>query len=409
MLTKRFDRVICLLLALTMCVCFWQTQGNFLTATAAPASQSALADLKQQRTSIQQKIQDIQAEINSLEYQQKSWLAKKEVLDDQIALTQEEINNLTEQIAACEEQIAIKEAEVIAAKAAMDEQWEKYQVRIRAMEENGTVSYYSILFGATSFSDLLVRLDVIDEVMKSDEAMYQQLVAAKNAIEEAKRELEAAREQLKEAKAEQEAVEAELERQVAEANALLADLEANIEEYTQLQEEAEASEAKVQKEIDEMIEALERQEAAAKAAQSAGGGSTTSVVTTGTGRFIWPSYTTRVTSNYGMRTNPVSGIYRLHSGVDIGASYGTDIYAADSGTVVTSQYGGGYGNYVVIYHGNGYSTLYGHMSQRLVSSGQSVSQGQVIGRVGSTGNSTGPHLHFEIRVNGSTTNPLNYF
>ncbi|MBQ3405427.1 MAG: peptidoglycan DD-metalloendopeptidase family protein, partial [Oscillospiraceae bacterium] len=401
MRSKYFDRAVCLLLSLTMAMCLWLTPAcRDMTALAAPVSQSALNDLKQQRTSIQQKIQDIEAEINSLEYEKKSTLAKKEVLDEQIRLTQEEINNLTEQIAVCEEEIAIKEAEVVAAQAAMEEQWEQYQVRIRAMEENGTVSYYSIIFGATSFSDLLVRLDIIDEVMKSDEAMYQQLVAAKKAIEDAKAALEDAKVQLQEAKAEQETVEAELERQVEEANQLLISIEANLDEYNKLQEEAEASKAQIQKEIDEMVEALERQEAAAKAAASAGGGSTTSVITTGTGRFIWPSYTTRVTSNYGMRTNPVSGIYRLHAGVDIGASYGTDIYAADSGTVVTSKYGGGYGNYVVIYHGNGYSTLYGHMSAILCHSGQYVTQDSRIGKVGSTGLSTGPHLHFTVFKNG---------
>jgi murein DD-endopeptidase MepM/ murein hydrolase activator NlpD len=125
---------------------------------------------------------------------------------------------------------------------------------------------------------------------------------------------------------------------------------------------------------------------------------------------MWPSYTRTITSYYGYRTNPVSGIYKLHSGVDIGASNGTAIYAAASGTVVLAQYYGGYGNCVMINHGNGYTTLYGHMSSIAVSSGQTVSQGQTVGYVGSTGNSTGPHLHFEVRASssGGTIDPFSF-
>ena len=128
------------------------------------------------------------------------------------------------------------------------------------------------------------------------------------------------------------------------------------------------------------------------------------------GQFLWPSATTYVTSPYGYRIHPVTGAQRFHSGVDIGASYGTNIFAANSGTVVVAGYNtGGYGNYVVISHGGGYSTLYAHCSSLLVSAGQQVSKGQVIATCGSTGMSTGPHIHFEIQLNGQTTNPLQYF
>ena len=125
---------------------------------------------------------------------------------------------------------------------------------------------------------------------------------------------------------------------------------------------------------------------------------------------MWPTYTRYITSYFGMRNNPVSGVYKSHDGVDIGAAYGTAIYAAAGGTVVTAGWYGGYGNCVMINHGNGYTTLYGHQSRIAVSAGQTVSQGQVIGYVGSTGNSTGPHLHFEVRASATAMpiNPLSF-
>ena len=125
---------------------------------------------------------------------------------------------------------------------------------------------------------------------------------------------------------------------------------------------------------------------------------------------MWPSYTSYITSPYGYRVNPVSGIYKLHAGCDVGASYGSAIYAAASGTVILASWNGGYGNCVMINHGNGYTTLYGHMSSIAVSVGQTVSMGQTIGYVGSTGNSTGPHLHFEVRssATGGTMDPMGF-
>jgi murein DD-endopeptidase MepM/ murein hydrolase activator NlpD len=290
------------------------------------------------------------------------------------------------------------------------------------MEENGTISYFEIVFGATSFADLLSRIDFISEIMNYDEGVYDDYVAAKNETLAAKAALEEANALQQEAKREQEIREAELEDQVAEASALIIELGENIDAFENERAQLQEEEARLEKEIEDKMEALAQQkaaeEAARRAAEEAARNQAANYVSGGMpdgdgvayGDFIWPSADSRyITSLFGTRLHPIYHTYKTHNGIDIGASYGTSILAADGGTVTTSTYSSSYGNYIIVNHGNGTSTLYAHMSSRLVSEGQSVSQGQTIGLVGSTGVSTGPHLHFEVYVSGSRVNPLNYF
>ncbi|MBQ6540445.1 MAG: peptidoglycan DD-metalloendopeptidase family protein [Oscillospiraceae bacterium] len=412
---KKTIRIIAIILALILA---GSVLVGALTSIARAVSQSEIDDLKSQKKDIEQKSQEIESKIDSLEYQQMNTIAKKQVLDEQISITQDLITNLEEQIEIYNGLIAEKEREVIAAQKREDDQYAMYKDRVRAMEENGTISYFEIIFGAKSFSDLLSRIDLISEIMTYDEAVYDAYVEAKEETIAAKEELEEANELQKSAKAEQEEREAELQDQIDEANDLILRLQNNIddyqEEFAQLQEEEE----KLQKEIDSMVEEMKRQtlilqqqreqEQREREQQQQGGG--VSGDGKAYGNFIWPSASSNhVTSLYGTRLHPIYHTYRTHNGVDIGASYGTNVLAADGGRVTTASYNSSYGNYIIINHGNGTSTLYAHMSKLLVSSGTQVSQGQVIGLVGSTGVSTGPHLHFEVYVNGSRTNPLNYF
>ena len=195
---------------------------------------------------------------------------------------------------------------------------------------------------------------------------------------------------------------------------MLADLENDLDAYNKAYEENEQAEKELADEIDTLMETLRRQEAAAAAAaRPSGGGSSgnsnTGSSVMGSGSFIWPATSYLVTSEYGYRIHPLQGVQKFHSGIDVGAGAGTPIYAAAAGTVATATYNDSYGNYVLINHGGGNSTLYAHMSSMAVSSGAYVTQGQVIGYVGSTGWSTGPHLHYEVRLNGSTVNPLSYY
>ena len=387
-------RIIAIILALLLIGAFIVGAIGSLTAEAT-ASRGALNDLEDQADDLEQKKQEIQAEINSLEYEQSSAMAKKEILDEQIELTQEEIQNTNDQITEYIQLIAKKEVEVTEAQIAEDEQRELYKTRMRAMEENGTISYIAVIFEASSFADLLARIDFVGEVMEFDENLYQQLNEAKEATIAAKNDLEDAKTDQEDLKAELLVREDELNEQVNEASALLIEIESNLDTFTALYEEAEAEEAAVQEQINQMVAELERQEAGSVA---------------GTGSFIWPTPSCYiVTSEFGMRLHPKYNVYKMHNGIDIGASYGSKVLAADSGTVLTSKHLSGYGDCIIISHGNGTTTLYAHLSSRKVSAGDTVTQGDLIGLIGNSGVSTGPHLHFEISVNGSRVNPLNYF
>ncbi len=379
--------------------------------TASAVTQSQIDALKENAAALEQKQAEIQAQIDSRTSDIVAVMAKYELLEQQVDLTRQEIENLTQQIQVCEEMIAQKEIEYDDAVAAEEEQMAHLKTRVRAMEENGTVvSYLEILFQARSFSDLLARLELISAIMASDQRLADELAAARVAVAEAKTQLEQAKNEYETTRAEEEAKQAELQTSMAEAQETMDYLQANLDELTAAYEANEAEEDKLQSEIDDLMEKLKAEEEARKNQNNGGNNSGTgNQGTTGTGQYIWPATSSYITSSFGTRWHPVLGGYRTHYGVDIGASYGTNIYAADSGTVEISTYSSSYGNYVLINHGGGNATLYAHMSTRYVEVGDSVSQGDVIGLVGSTGISTGPHLHFEVRENGTRVDPMKYF
>lgn len=380
-------------MALIMALSVLYVVVGSLTAGAA-VSQSQIDKLKKQQKEIEKKKQEMLSQINSLEYEQSTALAKKVVLDNQIQLTQEDIANINDQIETYTQLIEVKKEEVIQAQQTEDEQWALYKVRIRAMEESGTISYISVIFESNSFSDLLARLDIVSEIMKYDEKLYEQLKAAKLATKDAQASLEVSKADQEVEKANLEVKNAELETQRAAADELLKEIEKDIAAAKELyQKELDASK-EIQSDINKKIEELKKQQS--------------QVV--GTGKLIWPAPSfNKVSSPYGQRFHPIYHEYRMHSGIDIAAGYGAKIIASDDGTVIISQYSSSYGNYIVISHGNGYTTLYAHLSSRLKKVGDKVKQGELIGKCGSTGASTGPHLHYEVSLNGSRVNPLNYF
>ncbi len=385
-------------------------------ASAVEPSEEAIKELKQKAAVLSQKKSELQSEIDEYLSEKTSILDQIELLDKRYLNTQETIDNLEEQIDLYNDLVAVKEEEIRVASANEQEQFERYKARIRAMEENGTISYLSILFGANDFSDMLGRIDIISEVMDADKRMADDLTAARNALEEAKAGYEEVITGLEDTKNELEALKVELDAEKEESIKLVEALEGNIDELNKMYDEEDAAEEAIWDEINEMQAELDRraEEARKKAEEEARRkqeleNSAAYIVSTGS--FIWPSAVSRkVTSPYGMRYHPTLYVWRMHSGIDIGgADYGTDILAADGGVVSVATYGSGYGNYVMINHGNGIMTLYAHMSKYYVSVGDVVKQGDVIGAVGSTGVSTGPHIHFEIRINGSTVDPLQYF
>lgn len=368
-----------------------------LTGTDVLAvSQSQIDALEEQRDALRAEREEMQAGIDELESQQADVLAQKAALDAQNEVYRQEIELVEEQVSIYTQLVEDKAREVEQATADENEQLATYRRHVRAMEENGRFTYLSILFGSSSLGELMSNLDMIGEIMEADQRSYDQYVAAREKSEQIQAEYETLLDELDVRQAELESERAELEAQIEEATQLIVDLEAQLETDRAAYEEQLAKEEALESEIQNMIAELERQEAA------------NSITSTGT--YIWPLPGYSPGSAYGWRIHPIWGDMRFHAGEDIGAPTGTPILAADSGiATVIPDNGNGYGNYIMINHGGGRVTLYAHMSGFAVSNGASVTQGQTIGYVGSTGNSTGPHLHFEVRVNGATTDPKSYF
>ena len=368
-----------------------------LTGTDALAvSQSQIDALEEQRDALRAEREEMQAGIDELESQQADVLAQKAALDAQNEVYRQEIELVEEQVSIYTQLVEDKAREVEQATADENEQLATYRRHVRALEENGRFTYLSILFGSSSLGELMSNLDMIGEIMEADQRSYDQYVAAREKSEQIQAEYETMLDELDVRQAELESERAELEAQIEEATQLIVDLEAQLETDRAAYEEQLAKEEALESEIQNMIAELERQEAA------------NSITSTGT--YIWPLPGYSPGSAYGWRIHPIWGDMRFHAGEDIGAPSGTPILAADSGiATVIPDNGNGYGNYIMINHGGGRVTLYAHMSGFAVSNGASVTQGQTIGYVGSTGNSTGPHLHFEVRVNGATTDPKSYF
>ena len=348
--------------------------------------------LKDEKKDFERQRNEIQSRINAIEFERLTAMAKKTVLDDRIALTGLEIDNINAIIDHYITIIAEKEYEVHIAQTIEDAQFNKYRERVRDMEENGIITYLELIFDSTSFADMLARLDFISDIMNADEKAYNELVEARNETIAAKEALEQTKAELDEEKADLEQKEAELLEQLEEANEFIREIEKNLETERVLRAQVAEEEERIQREIAAKIEELRKLEEQARLAR-------------GTGELMWPA-NGNLTSGFGFRTHPVFGGRRFHNGIDIGAKHGSSVFAADSGVVLISEYSSGYGNYIVLSHGNGVTTLYAHLSSRSVSAGATVSKGQVIGLIGSTGVSTGPHLHFEVSVNGSRINPM---
>lgn len=401
------QKILALCLALLL---FLQLPASFLnTADVFAVSQADIDEQQDKLDELNTKKNDLEAELEALEEQKASNLEKKELLDEQVSLTQEQIDTTNEQITQYEGLIADKELEIQDLEKQEAKQLELYKERVRAMEERGSISYYSILFGASSFSDLLSRLDFINEIMEYDEMIYNQLIEAREATQNAKAELEATKTELETKKSELETLKAELDTQISEVSSIITAIQSDITEYENLVNEAEEEANAVQEQINSLSEQLKAQNEAANNAASGGSSDgTTTPVYSGDGTYIWPTASKYITSPYGNRLHPILGYYRYHSGIDIGGGGGNPVMAAAAGTVIISQWSDSYGYYVVIDHGNS-TTLYAHMSRLNVSVGQYVNQGDTVGNVGSTGLSTGNHLHFEISINGSRIDPLTQF
>lgn len=357
---------------------------------------SDVNDLKEEANSLEKEKDALEARLDALADDMSQAVARKELLDQQIATTSAQIDNLQDQIDEYAALIVQTEEELAEAEEQEAAQYELFCKRVREMEERGTVTYWSVLFRATSFSDLLGRLDAINEIMDYDQRVIDDLQALQAEIEEKKNTLETSKAESESAQAELEATRSELNTQRSEANAL-------IQQLTDNESETEAVLADLEAQQDALWAEAQRLSDQLVAQQAAAGQSTES----NPGGYIWPVDSRYITSTVGGRESPGGIGSTNHKGTDIGrVGYTSPVYASKSGTVIVAQYSSSYGNYVVISHGSGNTTLYAHMSSIKTSVGSYVNQGDVIGITGSTGNSTGPHLHFEVTENGVRVNPL---
>ena len=382
-----------------------------LPLQAEAVTQSQIDELKAQRNVIRAQRQEKQAIVEALEAEKADVVAQKQAMDERNMYTLQQIQLNNQEIELYDEMIAEKAAELEEAQRLENEQLERYRTRVRAMEENGGYNILAIISKSGSFSDMLTAMDDVGEIMESDRQLEEAYIAARENTESVKADYESTRSELEELKAQLKAEQEELEKDIEEAIQIILDLENDLENRQAEYDAIMAAEDAANATIDKLVAELEAERAAAAAAAAAaagsggGGGSANA-----SGSFLWPvaSYV-YVSSRFGLRVHPITGEKKSHTGIDIASNQGTAVYASDGGSVTLAGWNGGYGNCIMIDHGNGYVTLYGHLSSISVSVGQTVSQGATIGAVGSTGNSTGPHLHFEVLKNGTRIDPEQFF
>lgn len=385
---------------------------------SSAAIQNELNDLEKEKDKIDKELKALESQLSSNMDEMEAIVAQKNIIDQEVFLLYQQIENINSQLIAYSNLIADKQDELDRTEARLAELQQQNQERIRAMEKNGTLSYWSVIFKANNFSDLLDRLRMVREIADADRRRVDEMTTAMKAVAEAKASLESEKTALEDTQAELEASQVKLEEKRAEADKLLAKLVAKGQEYQALVDAAEHDRDELKEEIlekEEQYDAAKDREYKEYLAQlqqqqkpSYSGGTAGSSNTVAGVDWLVPISYTAFTSPFGWRTHPIYGDQRFHKGVDLAAPSGTPIIATRSGVVTATTYDSSSGYYVIINHQDGFSSRYLHMTHYIVSPGQYVYAGQKIGYCGSTGGSTGPHLHFGIYYNGSPVNPALY-
>lgn len=416
---KKRNTFVCVVAGILAAVMVLSLILSLLPATANAASSSEIKKqinaLKEEKAEIDAQIKQIQAQITANNDEIKSIVAEKDAIDQQIQFLNQQMENINQQIAGYSLLIADKQSELDDASARLAELNAKHKDRIRAMEEEGKLSYWSIIFKANDFLDLLDRINMVEEINDADQRRLREIREAAQIVETAQAELEAEKAELEAARQELDEAQAIQDEKRAEADELLHQLIAKGEEFELLMEEGEDAQTELMNEIaakEKEYKDAQYQEWLATYVPPttlAAGTTTPSTQVPSSSGWICPVPSYTLTSAFGMRIHPIYKVARMHQGVDLACAQGTPIYAAKSGKVTNASFqAGGAGYYVSINHGDGFSSIYMHMTHFIVSPGQYVTTGQVIGYVGSTGASTGPHLHFGIAYNGSYINPMPY-
>ena len=362
-------------------------------------------------------VQDLQVQIDSSRLEQENWQqviedvsAKLKQIQADLDAANARLQSIQTKQAEINAQIAQTQNEIVKMEAYLKTRQDVLNRRVRAIYMHGQLNYLEVILGANSFSDFANRVELLKRVIRSDYNLILEIQKQKAAIEAKKAQLEEDKRQLDALAAEAEKTRQEIAKKKAEQQKVLDAAKSNKAAAAQMEQDLNAQLASVRNLIQQRLAAAEAARQAAQqqaASDDEGGGGSDDNYVQGTGAMGWPC-SGPITSPFGYRTHPIFGTTIFHAGIDIGVDYGTPIHAADSGVVVYSGWISGYGNAVIIDHGGGISTLYGHNQSLAVSEGQSVSKGSVIAYAGSTGNSTGPHCHFEVDVNGSPVNPMGY-
>lgn len=399
---------------------------TFAGAASSGEIRKQIIALQQERKKVQNQIADVKKQYKENENEIADLIAQKNVVDQEIQLLNTQIININEQISAYNLLIADKQDELDTAEDRLEALNQENKERIRTMEEEGEVSYWEVLFKANSFSDLLDRLNMVEEIAASDKRRLQELSDAANKVEEAQAELETEKGELETTKKDLDDTQAEMNEKNKESEALLQELLQKADDLQALEEECKEQENAFLKQIAAMEvqfnAAKQREWEAWKATsvppttQAGGTGGSSSGGTSGSsggssggsGGWLVPCSYTSITSPFGNRNSPTSGASSYHQGVDLDTGTGDPVYASRAGVVTVAGWGNAAGNYVQINHQDGFSSIYMHLSSYCVSAGQIVSAGQLIGATGATGITTGDHLHFGISYNGVYVNPCNY-
>ncbi len=385
-------------------------------ASAAPSSDSILEQidkLKDEQKEIDKELDKLEDSLKDVNNDIQDMMDRKDTIDQQVGLLVTQINNVSSQLSAYNLMIADKQDELEKAEENLAALHQKYKDRIRAMEEQGALSYLAVIFNACDFVDLLDRMNMMVEIANADRKRLKALKEAAAEVAEARQALAEEKQSVESVKYALEIAESSMAVKRAEADKLLQDLIAKGDAFEELIDKSEQMQEELMDALGKMEDEYDKAKYEEWLATSVPPTTTHPAQDPGNevdGK-VWyvPTKNFKITSKFGMRWHPIHDKYMMHNGIDMGAKTGTPIYATRSGIVTVAAYQkGGAGYYVKINHNDGYSSIYMHMTHYIVKKGQYVSAGEIIGYVGSTGGSTGPHLHFGIAYNGKYVDPLKY-
>lgn len=397
--------------------------GLLIGSLSVPVSASKLSDAQEAKQQLETNKSKEEKQIEKLQKKQEKLQASIQKLDTQMTTLDKKLSKLNDKFAASKEALANTREELAQAKEDEKNQYASMKTRIKYMYENGESEYIDIIFQAKSIGDMLNRAEYVAKISEYDNNMLNGLEATREKIadkeEQQKKEVQEVKQLRQEVKTQRQKLKekaAAKKQQVKEFQNNIKKRKATILAYQKQiaaqEKEIKKLEEEARKKAEEEARQAEQQQSQSSSTTSSSSGSSSSSSSSSSSTssgFTWPCPSSHtISSQFGYRIHPILGTKKLHNGIDIAAPYGSSIVAAGSGTVIAASYSSSMGNYVMISHGNGITTVYMHCSSLLVSSGQTVSKGQQIARVGSTGLSTGNHLHFSVMKNGSYVSPWDY-